>query len=73
MDFVDADWMDDSATMHKFTVAPTITPGSGFWAKPEIRAYVTYASWSEEGQAGGSVFANETSGMIYGVQMEAWW
>ncbi len=73
MDMVDADWMDDSSMMHKVTVAPTVTVGGGFWARPELRAYVTYATWSEEGDAGNSVFADETSGMIYGVQMEAWW
>jgi maltoporin len=72
------DWVDDDADtdtkdLHKFCFAPTITIGNNFWARPELRVYVTYATWSEEGVAGGSTFADDTSGLIYGVQMEAWW
>lgn len=75
MDFVDAESEDDACTLHKFTIAPTITVGSGFWARPELRAFVTYATWNDEyeGRIGGTPFADKTNGMIYGVQMEAWW
>jgi maltoporin len=72
-DWVDDDADNDTKYMHKVSFAPTITMGSDFWARPELRAYVTYATWSEEGDAGGSTFSDETSGLIYGVQMEVWW
>lgn len=72
-DYVDQESADDSTSLHKFTVAPTITMGSGFWARPELRAFVTYASWSDEGAIGGSLWEDDTSGMLYGVQMETWW
>ncbi|GAK55978.1 porin LamB type [Candidatus Vecturithrix granuli] len=73
--FVDAESEDETCTLHKFTIAPTITVGSGFWARPELRAFVTYASWNDEyeGRIGGTPFADETRGMIYDVQMETWW
>ncbi len=72
-DHIDDEAADDSTYLHKFTVAPTITMGSGFWARPELRAFVTYANWSDEGAIGGTLWEDDTEGMLYGVQMEVWW
>jgi maltoporin len=68
--------------LNKLTIAPQISMGSGFYARPVLRAYYTSASWNTGG-AGActgrdclvtvSSFANETSGQSYGFQMEAWW
>eukprot|EP01031_Cornospumella_fuschlensis_P004601 gene4601-5748_t len=42
----------------KFTIAPTWSPaGPGFWERPEIRLYYTYASWNEAAQRSASLLA----------------
>lgn len=70
----------------KFTIAPTWSPaGPGFWERPEIRLYYTYASWNEAAQraasqmAAGSAlsdtgaFGSDLHGSNFGVQIEYWW
>jgi maltoporin len=60
--------------------------GRGFWARPELRFFYTYAKWNGAardgvfGPGGGTVaggvtgpFGNETHGASYGFQVEAWW
>ncbi|WP_372875826.1 carbohydrate porin, partial [Pseudomonas sp.] len=72
--------------LNKFTVAPTWSPaGPGFWARPEIRLYYTYASWNAAAQraaselAAGSAlsdsgaFGSARHGSNFGVQVEYWW
>lgn len=65
----------ETGFLGKLTVAPTIRPGSDFWARPEIRAFVTAAFWNEaiQGQVGGPAYADDTFGLTAGVQMESWW
>lgn len=36
--------------LQKFTLAPQISAGRGFWARPLIRAFVTYADWNDNAQ-----------------------
>jgi maltoporin len=62
----------------KFTFAPTITADRGFWARPELRFYVTHARWNDAANAaaagGLTGFGDaKTSGTSYGVQAEVWW
>lgn len=67
----------------KLTVAPLIRPGTDFWARPELRAFVTFATWNQgakdiatasmSGPIGGAAFANDTFGVTAGVQAESWW
>lgn len=66
----------------KFTFAPAITSGKGYWSRPELRAFVTYAKWNKAAQAAASagstlsstgVFGGSTNGTSYGFQVEAWW
>lgn len=63
----------------KVTFAPTFRPAKGAWARPELRAFVTYAKWNKpNGDAGtGTTFVDngvqKTNGINYGVQVEAWW
>jgi len=70
----------------KFTIAPTWSPsGPGFWERPEIRLYYTYASWNRAAQqaanllADGSAlsengaFGSARNGSNFGVQVEYWW
>jgi len=73
-------------TMVKGTIAPTFSPmpDSNAWGvRPEIRFYVTYASWNKEqtslldshGNAagpGGGAFGTSDSGTTFGTQIESW-
>jgi maltoporin len=75
-----------TAKLAKLTIAPTLVAGRGFWARPELRFFYTYAKWNGAardgvfGPGGGTVaggvtgpFGNETHGASYGFQVEAWW
>ena len=65
---------DLSGTLGKLTFCPEIRMSSGFFARPVLRAFVTLAQWSSdfEGQIGGTPYKDDTQGMNFGVQMEAW-
>ena len=63
----------------KVTFAPTISAGQGYWARPELRAFVTYGKWNDAATASvnasnnsGPVYGNRTSGTSVGVQLETW-
>jgi maltoporin len=75
-----ADFVNDSGTgqngvLGKMTLAPQVSLGDRFFSRPVIRAFVTYAVWSDgfKGQIGGSDYVNDTSGLTWGIQMESWW
>ncbi|WP_313282267.1 maltoporin [Stutzerimonas balearica] len=83
-DQVDAS--DGTRKLTKFTIAPTWSPtGPGFWARPEIRLYYTYASWNKAAQVAASqmdpgstlsdsgTFGSARHGSNFGVQVEHWW
>ena len=61
--------------LRKFTIAPQIGAGRKFFSRPVIRAFLTYANWSDgfRGFVGGIPFQNRTNGFTYGVQAETWW
>ena len=74
-----------AAKLAKFTIAPTLVAGRGFWARPELRFFYTYAKWNDKardgvfGPGGGTVaggtagpFGTSKSGSSYGFQVEAW-
>lgn len=75
----------DVGVLGKLTVAPVIRPGMDFWARPEIRAFVTAAFWNDAikgpagvgsggiGNAAPNPFATDNFGVTAGVQMESWW
>lgn len=65
----------DTGFVGKLTIAPMIRPGMDFWARPELRAYVTTAFWNNavKGAVGGAAFARDNVGLAAGVQMESWW
>jgi len=74
------DHTDDAAGLYhgwlrKITVAPQIGVGRKFFSRPVLRAFFTYANWSEglKGYVGGIPYRNDTSGLTYGVQAETWW
>jgi maltoporin len=59
----------------KFTIAPQIGAGRKFFSRPVLRAFLTYATWSDglRGAVGGIPFKDRTNGFTYGVQAETWW
>jgi maltoporin len=61
--------------LRKFTIAPQIGAGNKFFSRPVLRAFLTYANWSDglRGFVGDVPFQNRTSGLTYGVQAETWW
>ncbi len=61
--------------LRKFTIAPQIGAGRKFFSRPVLRAFLTYANWSDglRGFIGGIPFQNRTNGLTYGVQAETWW
>ena len=74
------DWVKNtdqgtSDYLWKITFAPQVSLGNRFFSRPVIRAFVTYAHWGDQfrGQVGGLDYQNETEGLTYGAQMEAWW
>ena len=65
---------DLKGSVTKFTFAPQLALDNIFMARPVLRAFVTYALWSDdfENIVGGSANANETDGLNFGFQVEAW-
>lgn len=63
-----------TAKLTKVTIAPTLSVGQDFWARPEFRLYVTSAKWNDAAGnvTGQAAFAGKTSGTSYGAQVE-WW
>lgn len=74
------DWTEQVDTgrrgaLYKLTLAPQVQLDSTWFNRPSIRAFVTYAGWSDDfrGQVGGLDYADATHGWTYGIQMEVWW
>jgi len=61
--------------LRKVTFSPQIAMGNKFFSRPALRAFVTYANWSDalKGYVGGVPFHNRTDGLTFGVQAENWW
>lgn len=65
----------------KYTFAPTITLGQGFFDRPELRFFITHASWNQSASpviasnsnAGNPSLSQVTSNTSVGFQLEAWW
>lgn len=66
---------DTDGALLKTTVAAEYALERGFWARPVLRLFATYANWSDEfrGRIGGDTYAEETTGWSVGVQAETWW
>jgi maltoporin len=62
--------------LNKVTIAPTLSVGEDFWARPELRLYVTKANWNDSAAAANaSTFGQggKASRTLAGVQYEIWW
>jgi maltoporin len=70
----------DTLRLTKLTIAPTITVGEDYWARPELRLFVSYGKWNDAATKAvnafnnqGPVYGSNTSGTSVGLQLEAWW
>lgn len=73
----------DASGLFKATIAPTLVAGGTYWSRPELRLFVTYASWNDAAQAASlanngagiasGAFGTNKSGATVGAQVEAWW
>ena len=59
----------------KVTVAPQITPAVKFLSRPSLRAFATWAGWSDSfrGLVAPVSYPNSVHGVSFGVQLESWW
>jgi maltoporin len=66
----------DGATenLTKITVGPALSTGPGFWKRPELRLYVTYADFNKAAaqDAQNGLPTNKTNAVSYGAQVEIW-
>jgi maltoporin len=69
----------DALGMFKATFAPTLTPApgseGGFFVRPEIRVFVTYANWNDAAATAGvasGLLGDKKSGFSYGTSVETW-
>jgi maltoporin len=62
-------------SLFKLTVAPQITPELKFLSRPSLRAFATFARWSDSfrGSVAAATNPNSTRGGAFGVQLETWW
>jgi maltoporin len=75
VDHVDDSGSGPSGTLYKLTFAPEVSLGNKFFSRPILRAYVTYAAWTDgfKGSVGGNDYMDATAGWVWGMQMETWW
>lgn len=76
IDWVNSDPLHKDGHLWKVTFAPLqISRGEKFFSRPQLRVYVTYAGWSDDfkGSVGGTPYMEDTQGLSYGIQAEAWW
>jgi maltoporin len=64
-----------SGSLFKLTVAPQITPALKFLSRPSLRAFATWAHWSDtfRGSVAAATNPNGIQGAAFGVQLESWW
>jgi maltoporin len=65
----------DQGTVLKMTLSPQISPLNKILSRPALRAYFTYALWSDSyvGQVATGSYADVAQGLSFGLQMEVWW
>ena len=64
-----------SGSLVKVTLAPQITPKVAALSRPSLRAYVTWASWSDAfvGLVAPVRYGDQNHGFSAGIQLETWW
>ncbi len=78
-DYVDNQVLNESGWLTKATFAPQIRWDYGYYNRPEIRPFVTYAFWGNDfvgdigANPGSAPFVLDNNGLTFGVQLEYWW
>jgi len=76
MTLKDAPANTGSPELIKVTAAPTIVLGRGYYARPELRFFVTYGSWNDAAAAAGTMgsgaFGTDKNGLSMGANIEMW-
>ena len=64
-----------AGSLVKLTLAPQITPQLKALSRPALRAYATWARWSEDfvGLVAPIDYGDAQHGFTAGVQLETWW
>lgn len=75
IDWIDNDRLGVSGHVWKNTVSLQLQEERGYFERPVLRAFATYAQWDDDlrGEVGGLNFDDDTSGFVYGIQLESWW
>ncbi len=62
-------------TLYKITLAPELTISKNVMGRPVLRAFSTYANWTDglKRKVGGAPYCHSLDGASFGLQMEAWW
>ena len=78
-DYVKSSKLGIEGNLQKVTFSPQITWNYGYYTRPVIRPFVTYAHWSNDfkGLVGitnlNHKLLGKTHGLSYGIQLEIWW
>ncbi|XOD69005.1 MAG: carbohydrate porin [Flavobacteriales bacterium AspAUS03] len=81
---VGADYVDNKTVTNmrhvtgwltKITFSPQISWNYGYWSRPVIRPFITYAFWDKSMKrlVGNTPYSNRTDGFTFGAQLEIWW
>lgn len=69
----------DRRNLFKIGVAPAITAGKGYWARPQLRVFAALGFWNAAARAAGVdsggiyTMTDKTFGATFGLQGESWW
>ncbi|MGL5125323.1 MAG: carbohydrate porin, partial [Fusobacteriaceae bacterium] len=70
---VEFDNVTTNELSYKLTFAPTVKlDANQFWARPEIRTFVSYTGYRDELKSSGEKFKDSEKGLRVGVQAEVW-
>lgn len=78
-DYIHNEQDDVSGNLSMITFTPEFSVGKGYYTRPVIRPFVTYARWSDDLQGhigtgpGTAPYGDETDAVTAGIQFEVWW
>lgn len=79
IDAIDDKANNISGSLTKLSTALQFAARRGFFSRPVLRVFITFADWSDElkglvgNTPGDAPYAEDTQGWTIGTQLEAWW
>ena len=79
VDHIDDELHDRKGTLYKETLALQLSRKPGYYERPVLRLFATYAQWSDDfkGLVGAkpddAPYGEDTEGWSTGLQLEWWW